>query len=174
MLDYLFTSIVKGTSLVDIFAVIFAGAAFMLSVIQFVKDNSRQKRESTLNAYSDLQDDVFTNLNILLSEYEIEKKKLSSLRTGDKEWEEITGYLAKIERFSVGINSRIYSINVLNRLGGGYFIRLYRELSPVIEKKRKADKSKGNHYDEFEATVKKLEKMRKVKELIAKLTYTRY
>lgn len=163
MLDNLFTSIIQDTSLVDIFAVIFAGAAFVLSAIQFINDNSRQKRESTLNAYNDLQDDVFTNFNILLAECESKKKKLSSLRPGDKEWEDITGYLAKIERFSVGINSGIYSIKVLNRLGGGYFIRLYRELNPIIEKKKKTNKSKGNHYDEFEATVKKLKKMRNVK-----------
>lgn len=162
MLDNLFSSIIQDTSLVDILAAFFAGAAFMLSIIQFIRDNSRQKRESTLNAYNDLQDDVFTNLNILLSEYKIKKKKLTSLRSGDKDWEDITEYLAKIERFSVGINSGIYSIKVLNRLGGGYFIRLYEELSPVITKKRKANISKGNHYDEFEVTVKKLKKLRKV------------
>lgn len=164
MLNDLFLSIVEDTSLVDLLAFAIAVAAFVLSAIQFINDNSRQKCESTLNAYNDLQDDVFTNLNVLLSEYETKKTSVASLTTGEKDWEDITGYLAKIERFSVGINSKIYSIKVLNRLGGGYFIRLYNELNPIIIKKREANISKGNHYNEFEVTVKKLKKMRKVKE----------
>jgi len=162
MLSELCSYSAKAGSLVDMLALFVAAAAFVLSSIQFLKDNSRQKREATLNAYNDLQDDVFTKLNGLLLKYKTQKNKLYSLRSGDEDWEKITTYLAKIERFSVGINSGIYSINVLNRLGGGYFIRLYDELNPIILRKRNANTSKGKHYNEFEATAEKLKKMRNV------------
>ncbi|MBR2886172.1 MAG: DUF4760 domain-containing protein [Clostridia bacterium] len=143
-------------NLVDWFALIVALFALALSVLQFIKDSSRQKKESTLNAYSELQHDVFDKLNN--TEYEISEVEFDSV-----EWKEITGYLAKIERFSVGINTGIYSIEVLNRLGGSYFLFRFNELKPIIEIKEKNNEVDGKHYDEFQKTAKRLKEYRECK-----------
>lgn len=80
-----------------------------------------------------------------------------------KGWDEVTTYLAKIENFSVGINTNIYSIDILNSLGGNFFIEQYRNLIPIINKKREEDKG-NKHYDQFEKVVKRLKKKRGITE----------
>lgn len=150
-----------GKTWTDYVAVFISAGALTFSAYQFYRESCRRKRESTLDAYNQLQE-VFAKLNTLLFAYKDDKAKLRRLKPGDDDWERITDYLARIERFSVGINLNIYSIETLNRLGGGYYIRLFDQLEPIITKKRTYNVSKGNHYDEFEATVSELKKMRKV------------
>lgn len=156
----------EGVTTADIATVIIALLALFLSLFQFFRDNSREKREATLNAYNDLQTKVFTELNRFLKQYRGKEEQLYKLEINDKNWEKLTEWLARIERFSVGVNTNIYSLRVLNRLGGGYYIRLFETLKPVIDKKRFKNISKGKHYDEFELTVKKLRRLRKLLRII--------
>ncbi len=137
-----------------------AVGALVFSAYQFYRENYRKKMLSTLEAYNQLQGDVFTGLNQLLLKQEHNDRYFDTLKTGYADWESTSNYLARIERFSVGINSNIYCIRTLNRLGGGYFIRIFMQLKPIINKKRKDNISKGAHYDEFEMVVNKLQKMR--------------
>lgn len=135
---------------IDIAALIISIFAAGFSVLQFTIGGSRQQKESTLEAYNNLQNDVFS---------ELKKYDLGSLKKGDDGWSEVTVCLAKIEKFCVGINTNIYSWKILNRLGGGYFIEQYDKLLPVITQKRENDSS-NKHYDEFEMVVNKLKKER--------------
>lgn len=84
----------------------------------------------------------------------------SNVQYQSDEWEDITICLSKIENFSTGINTNIYSYKILNRLGGAFFIRQYEKLEPIIIVKREKNVSAGKHYNEFEATVMKLKKYR--------------
>lgn len=70
--------------------------------------------------------------------------------------------MARIEHFSVGVNTGVYDINVINRLGGNYLIGLFNRISPIIDKKREMSKG-GKHYDEFERLIVRLKKKRKLK-----------
>lgn len=139
----------------DIAALIISILALVLSLIQFMRDASRQKKEATLNAYNILQDDAFSYL-IGLSRKELNPPP----EYHSQEYDKISNCLAKIETFSTGINTGIYSIWVLNRLGGAFFIHQFDRLTAIIEEKRAEDRSKGKHYDEFEKTVKKLKRIR--------------
>ena len=139
----------------DVIAICISSGALIFSLLQFVFSTIRQKREATLNAYIQLQEEVFSQLNIM-------KKPYAKIRYESDEWQKITCYLAKIEVFCVGINTGIFSERVLNRVGGAYFIRQFNELKVIIDKKRKKNISKGNHYNEFEKTVEKLKKLRKM------------
>lgn len=163
----------------DIIAIIISVIALLFSLYQFVFESSRKKKEDTLIAYNELQDDVFTKLNKLYKTLGLDDTGRVDIDETNDKWDDITSYLAKIERFCVGINSGIYSMDVLNRVGGGYFINTYNRLSTVIEKKRQKDDNakqdenqraensgsevKQKHYDEFEQTVKKLKAKRKKK-----------
>lgn len=137
----------------EIMALIISTLALILSLIQFIQDASRQKKEATLIAYNELQDDVFSELN------KYNEQQIANMPYGE-EWEQITTCLAKLERFSVGIATGIYSIDILNRLGGAYYIRQFEKLKPIIIKKRNENISPGGHYDEFESIVDELKKMR--------------
>lgn len=136
----------------DIVAILVSILALILSVIQFFRDSSRQKKESTLNAYNALQYDAFEKLNKYVD--------MSTIEYQSDAWEEITICLAQIENFSVGINTGIYSLKILNRLGGAFFIRQFEKLMPVIKLKREKNVSPGSHYNEFEKTVEMLRKRR--------------
>lgn len=139
----------------DVIALIISILALVLSVVQFLRDVSRDKKEATLVAYDELQDDVFSILN----QYSINLPEIEYL---GEEWRTLTVCLAKIERFSVGINTGIYSLRILNRIGGAYYIRQFDKLKPIIDQKRKVNLSDGKHYDEFELTVTKLKLLRKL------------
>ncbi len=143
----------------DLIALIISILAFGLSIFQFFSNSSREKKESTLIAFNDLQKDVFSKL----VQYSL---PMPTIEIGSKEWTEFTVYLAKIEHFSVEVNTGIYSKQVLNRLGGEFFIRQYEKLLPIILQKRSDNIVPGNHYDEFEKTVNDLKKLRKYKKLL--------
>lgn len=102
----------------DIAALIISILALGLSLIQFIRNTSRQKKESTLMAYQKIQNEVFNKL----TKYSCPMPEIEY--HGD-EWTELTICLAKLEQFSVGINSGIYSLRILNRLGGAFYIRQY-------------------------------------------------
>ena len=146
----------------DIAALVISILALALSAFQFFNESSRQKKESTLDAYDILQNDVFSKINIILQNLRANCSNLYDIEYNSEYWQKITTYLAKIERFCVGVNSGVYSLRVLNRVGGGYFIRVFLELKPIIYRKRQKNVSSGKHYDEFELTVTKLKKMRKI------------
>ena len=129
----------------EIAALVISILAFLLSCYQFFRESSRQKKEATLIAYNDLQDNVFAELN--------KHEDLSKIVYQSDDWKEITTCLAKIENFSVGINTNIYSYKVLNRLGGAFFISQFEKLKPIINTKREKNVSSGKHYNEFENTV---------------------
>ena len=84
----------------EICALIISILAFCLSLFQFFRDSSRQKKEATLIAYNELQDDVLS----YLSQY---KTPMPKIEYQGEEWKKMTIYLAKLERFSVGINTGI-------------------------------------------------------------------
>lgn len=142
----------EGSFTIDIIAVILSTLALLFSIAQFSRDSLRQQKESTLNAYNALQYDAFEKLNKYVD--------MSTIEYQSEEWEEITICLAQIENFSVGINTGIYSLKILNRLGGAFFIRQFEKLTPVINLKREKNVSPGSHYDEFEKTVEMLRKRR--------------
>lgn len=136
----------------DIVALLVSILALLFSIVQFARDSSRKKKESTLNAYNALQYDTFEKLNKYVD--------MSTIEYQSDAWEKITICLAQIENFSVGINTGIYSLKILNRLGGAFFIRQFEKLMPVIKLKREKNVSPGSHYDEFEKTVEMLRKRR--------------
>lgn len=151
----------------EIAALIISILALSLSLIQFIRDASRQKKEATLNAYNILQDDAFSYLK------ELSREELDPPpQYHSPQYNEITDCLTKIEIFSTGINTGIYSIGVLNRLGGAFFIHQYDRLTAIIEEKRRENRSKGKHYDEFEKTVKKLKRIRRINGWFDRVTGT--
>lgn len=137
----------------DLAAFILSLIAIIISLIQYFSDTSRQQKEATLNAYNELQDTVFTP---------IKKYCLAEVpQKGSDEWDIFTTFLTKLERFSTGVNTKIYSLSIVNRIGGSYLISLFEKLKPIIDKKRENSNSNGKHYDEFEKMIKALKKKRR-------------
>ncbi len=137
----------------DIVALIISILAFLLSVIQFFRDNSSEKKQAKLNAYQDLQENALGDLATYPT-------PMPDIPWGSDEWKKVSGFLAALEWFSVGVNTGAFSLRVTNRIGGSFLIHQYEQLKKVIVKKRELNIAKGEHYNEFEQLVSKLKKHR--------------
>ena len=67
----------------------------------------------------------------------------------------LSGYLARLEHFAVGINTGIYDVQVVKRLAGWYLCGLQDKIDPLIQKKRQLNRT-AKHYDELEAMLNQM------------------
>ena len=149
----------------EIFSLVLSAIALTLSLWQFFNKREREKKESTLNAFASLQKSIFDNQlisNDRVKKVEEKIKEKNFDANIDEDFASITQALAKIEHFSVGINTNVYSIKILNRLAGNFIIDSYSKLIPIIKFKRYIG-GHGKFYDEFEKMANKLKKIRKIK-----------
>ena len=141
----------------DYISIVISLGALGLSLFTFLSERVRLRKEATLHAYLKIQTETIKRLK------EVDKGENSFInldKSSDKEnWDKVTLSLAEIENFAVGINTNIYNIYVLNRLGGSNIIEWYRTLKPVIFKKRGVS-TNGEHYNEFENMIRSLERLR--------------
>lgn len=141
----------------EIAAFVISVIAVVITIAQYFAQTRRSRMQDTLDAYNDLQDRVFEKINQISRELSQDE----TLNICDSKYRnEITGYLANIERFCVGINTGIYDKKTVKRCGGKYLCKIYGILWPVIEEKRNREPDIP-HYNEFEKTIEKLRKMYK-------------
>ena len=88
---------------VDIIALVVAIGAFILSVMQTIWGYRRQKREATLKAYYELQDDSIYPLHCLLKTY-----KSNPFEKGSEEWDKVTNCLPKSRTSQLGL-TQVYT-----------------------------------------------------------------
>jgi len=147
-----------------ILQIVISAIALLVSLYSVLSNKNRSRKQATLDAFGILQREVLDKIKT------VKKKDTKELGDVGEEinpelWKELTLYLVRIERFSVGVNTRVYDLGVLNRLAGSYLIDIYYIVKPVINKKRDLSitikKPKKKTYDEFERIVRKLEKIRK-------------
>jgi hypothetical protein len=169
---------------IAITAVIVSFATFIFTVIVTYHGEQREKKQATLEALNVLQEQVFDNLNqYTFNEIrDVADKWQQSLAARDEfvkskqgtvnefweqhheydqvidEYKRISGYLARIEHFSLGVNTGIYDVKVTERAATTYFVMLYKKLLPVLAVKNGAnakDKEiKNGFHNEFSTLVK--------------------
>lgn len=137
----------------EIAALIISIFAAAFSIYEFAIDIRRARKQATLDAFNILQEQAFDEIN-KYSKKDIED--IAEQKESDQ-YKQLTVYLARIEHFSVGVNTRIYDRTVVKRLAGKYLIGLDGKLSVLIDKKRKEGHSK-ELYDEFKTLVISLKK----------------
>lgn len=138
--------------------IIISAVALVVSIASFgwswwVHDKSlkRERQQATLDAYNLLQEQALDKLNCYTKSRvaEISKDEHSP------EYKELSTLLARCDHFAVGVNLKIYDINTVRRLGKRYIIGIFKNLFPLIEKKRQINKT-AKHYKEFEEMVENL------------------
>ena len=107
---------------------------------------ARDRKQATLEAYNRLQAEVFDHLNTY------RPAEICDICTDKKseEYKVISGYLARIEHFCVGINQGIYDKNTFFALSHGYFDghQLRKRIEPMIESKNSSKNSKEQFYND--------------------------
>lgn len=95
----------------------------------------REKQQATLDAFNVLQQQVFDEIN----KYSVNQIKEIVQNKRSQEYKILSGYLARIEHFCVGLNRDIYDIYTFYDLCSGYFDSdrgiLMPRILPIIESK---------------------------------------
>ena len=145
-------------------AIIISFAALVFSLCQFFSERKRNRKEATIHAFDQLEEAVFSREDYKKLPYRAgsEFAMNESDENDIKSWNQATLALSKIEHFAVGVNTKIYDAKTLNRMAGGFIINEYKRWVPIINTKRE-NSPNVKHYDEFEAMVLMLKKLRKEK-----------
>ena len=106
------------------------------SVFTYHSTVVHDRKQSTLDAYNRMQAEVFDMLN----SYTVAEILDICKDTKSTEYKVLSGYLARIEHFCVGLNEKIYDDEVFYKLAHGYFDGhiLYRRIEPILMSKKNA------------------------------------
>lgn len=114
-------------------AVSFFAAIF--SIFTHISTVKRDRKQATLDAYNLLQEQVFDKIVLIPPS---EMKEIAKNSRSEK-YKEVSGYLARIEHFCVGVNMKIYDFNTFYELAHGFFDgRVKNRLEPMLESKQKS------------------------------------
>lgn len=79
------------------------------------------------------------------------------------EYRKISGYLARIEHFALGVNTGIYDTKVTERAATRYFVMLFNKMKPILAVKnggKVSDEALSNSYhNEFSQMVDRIQKI---------------
>lgn len=130
-------------TVLSIIASIFSACSVMFAVATFFLTKKRDCKQATLEAYNRLQSEVFDHLNT----YKPSEIKEICTDNKSEEYKRISGYVARIEHFCVGLEKGIYDKHTFYALSHGYFDRdqLRKRIAPIIESKN----SSKNRSEEF-------------------------
>ncbi len=133
---------------VAIISGIIAVASAVFSVFTYHSTVVHDRKQATLEAYNRMQAEVFDPLNSYTP------TEISDIckDTKSAEYKILSGYLARIEHFCVGINEKIYDKEVFYKLSHGYFDGhiLYRRIEPILMSKKNAEQFYSNTYSVLE------------------------
>ena len=132
--------------LISVIALVLSVASGGFTLYSFLWTAHRDRKQATLDAYNRLQREVFDKLNLYRPSQilEICEDKTS------QEYKTLSGYLARIEHFCVGINQKIYDKETFFVLAHGYFDgpQIRNRVEPLIKTKNKNGNTAETFYDD--------------------------
>ena len=140
----------------SITALVISVSSGVFALVSFLWTAARDRKQATLEAYNRLQAEVFDNLNTYTP------ANIREICTDNKSaaYKTISGYLARIEHFCVGLNQRIYDKNTFYTLAHGYFdgYQIQSRIKPIIESKNSSRNSSELFYNDTLFVLKWMEK----------------
>lgn len=136
--------------IVAIVAAILSLVSIIFSAYTYFKALVHDRRQATLEAYNQLQDSVFDPLNqISINEIKEILKDPKSTR-----YKEISGYVARIENFCVGVNTEIYDKQIVYALAHGYldYGIMKTRLDLILDTKKEL--AKKEYYENIRSVIK--------------------
>lgn len=165
---------------ISIVAMLISLISVVVSVAIYILGISRERKQATLDAFNILQEQVFDKLNqytfaeirqVCTDWQRILDDKRKDDELSDEEKKQIdatvdtyrilSGLLARIEHFALGVNTGIYDAKIAERAATAYLVMLYRgKLKPLIEVKH-IKATEQEYYAEFRKLVERIEKLEK-------------
>ena len=122
----------------------------LLSFVSFFWSTYTERKKATLDAFVILQKECFDKLNLIKPS---DIRDISNETTSDL-YNEISGYVARIEHFCVGVNNKIYDPNTVYQLAHGYLDgnKIISRIEPIIQQKNK--NSDTDYYSNIHTVLK--------------------
>ena len=179
--------------IISVLAFIVSFATFLFTVLVTYRGEQREKKQATLDALKVLQEQVFDNLNTYTfgeirdvaeqwsASIEAKNKFVESKEgTAEDFWEshheydsvvdeyrKISGYLARIEHFALGVNTGIYDAEVTERAATTYFVMLFSKMKPILSVKNGGSardvELRNSFHTEFSTLVERIRRIEKKK-----------
>ena len=117
----------------SVMAIVISMLSCVFALYTFFWTVRRDRKQATLDAYNQLQDQAFDKLNL----YSPAAIRKIAEEPKSEEYKIISGYIARIEHFCVGVNQNIYDRKTVYALAHGYLDgnMLQSRIEPIIEKK---------------------------------------
>ena len=126
--------------IIAIFAAFISAVGVFVSAIIYLNTVNRQKKILTIQEFSKIRErypDVSPNV-----------------ASNDDRLE----YLKEMERFCVGINNKIYDIEIVRDMSGHLLVKQYDSYMKDLVQSRRELRSKFSAYERYEETIEKLKK----------------
>lgn len=121
-------------SLLSIIALVISLISVGFTLYTFCWTARRDRRQSTLDAYNQLQEQALDHLN----QYSLKQIKEIAKDNRSDEYKIISSYIARIEHFCVGVNLKIYDRKTVYELAEGYLDGSIKcRIEPIIEVKNR-------------------------------------
>jgi len=128
----------------SVIALVISVMSGIFALVSFLWTAARDRKQATLESYNRLQAEVFDPINT----YSPEEIEEICEDTKSMEYKILSGYLARIEHFCVGVNNKIYDDKVFYSLAHGYFDghQLRKRIDPLLDAKNTSNFSKELFY----------------------------
>ena len=138
-------------AVLSIIAIVISVVSGGFALYTFLWTAQRDRKQATLEAYNRLQNEVFDKLNL----YKPSEIREICEDSTTEEYKEISGYLARIEHFCVGVNTKIYDRKTFYALAHGYFDghQLRKRIEPLIDSKNQSKNSKEVFYNDTKSVL---------------------
>jgi len=144
---------------ISIFAATISLISLFVSIKSYIQDHKRRKKQATIEFYNTICDelyDISASIDQVLGGTE---PTVDNIQNNTQLKADVTKMLSTYERFSVGVNSGVFDLDLTDRMAGSYLIVLLSKFLPYIQEIRK-DASRKCSYVEFEHLVIKIEERR--------------
>ena len=129
-------------------------------LFSYKADHKRKKKQATVEFYNELRKEFMDSLDRIEKRFPEDRViKICEIENDEKLSTDIRNYLSCMERFSVGINEKIYDINMFSEMvRASLVIEWHKKFKYIILYHRVKNKN-PNVYKNFDKFVKRLEKI---------------
>lgn len=120
-------------------------------------DHDRRKNQSTIDHITSIREHYRKSRQKII-DYVENGGDLHENISPDIKYE-MKEFLSIIEHFSVGVNSDVFSVSMLERMSGNYFLTTFDKFKPYIDFSRSQENGTF-FYTEFENMINKIEQIR--------------
>lgn len=147
-------------TVLSIIAIVLSVISGIFALYTFFWTAARDRKQATLDAYNQLQEQALDHLNCYMPAAikEIAKNRKS------EEYKKLSAYVARIEHFCVGVNQKIYDRKTVYELAHGYFDGgLKTRIEPIIDQKNQFGQDYYENIHKVYVWMDKEKRMRKSK-----------